>query len=398
MVNTQRKEEHWQEFRGGRSESPMNPQRGGRQEAYRERTGRRQTAGPQRTGTGREKSRPRQAGGNIYRGNSQRDSRRKRQEPGRRGEADRIYTREIRVEKAVSRKRKKRRRKKASFLGGCVKLMAGIAGTVLLFSLVFKVIEEPPWLDKKPVKEYPAEMESAVSTPQKSGGMLSREVEESLKGLAKEDDRVREILENSGNYPEQLLETLANNPETLDFVLDYPEKKDTSPADTIGDVKKGTVPFLLQWDERWGYREYGGGLLACTGCGPTCLSMVIAGLTGDNSITPYTVACYAQENGYYEAGAGTKWSLMSEGAARFGIQGREISPDESAVVRELDAGHPIICSMGPGDFTRAGHFIVLTGTKDGKIQVHDPNSRIRSGKLWEFDDLRRQMRNLWAFE
>ena len=41
-----------------------------------------------------------------------------------------------------------------------------------------------------------------------------------------------------------------------------------------------------------------------TGCGPTVLSMVVSGLTGDSSITPYVVARYAQENGYYVSGTG----------------------------------------------------------------------------------------------
>ena len=35
--------------------------------------------------------------------------------------------------------------------------------------------------------------------------------------------------------------------------------------------------------------------MALNGCGPTALSMVICGLTGDGTATPYTVAQYAQD-------------------------------------------------------------------------------------------------------
>ena len=118
----------------------------------------------------------------------------------------------------------------------------------------------------------------------------------------------------------------------------------------------------------------------------TALAMVAAGLTGDNSITPYKIASYAGANGYYVAGSGSSWSLMTEAALNFGVAGTEIALSESSVTEELNAGHPIICSMKQGDFTTDGHFIVLTGMADGKIQVHDPNSKERSSRTWDLCD------------
>ena len=56
----------------------------------------------------------------------------------------------------------------------------------------------------------------------------------------------------------------------------------------------------------------------------------------------------------------------------------------------------MICVMGPGDFTATGHFIVMTGLKDGLICVNDPNSRANSQKLWDFDQISDQIRNLWV--
>ena len=56
---------------------------------------------------------------------------------------------------------------------------------------------------------------------------------------------------------------------------DYKTKKDDNAAiDVSADVNAGEIPLFLQWDERWGYRSYGGDFLAVTGCGPTALSMV----------------------------------------------------------------------------------------------------------------------------
>ena len=223
------------------------------------------------------------------------------------------------------------------------------------------------------------------------GGLHSLEV------MALVNPKVREVLENREAYPEQLIKLLQNNEETVDFVLDYPEKKDTAPADTVGDIMQGEIPLLLQWDERWGYAYYADDMIAVNGCGPTAIAMVAAGLTGDNTITPYKVAQFAAENGYYAGDAGTSWSLMTEGARRFGICGEEMGLGESEIFSALENGHPVICSMRPGDFTTTGHFIVLTGVEDGKIRVNDPNSRGRSEKLWDYSRLEYQINNLWVY-
>ena len=215
--------------------------------------------------------------------------------------------------------------------------------------------------------------------------------------MALTDPKVREVVAHKDQYPEELIELLENNAETADFVLGYPEKKDTAPAETIGDVTQGEIPLLLQWDERWGYAYYADDMIAVNGCGPTAIAMVAAGLTGDNTVTPYKVAQFSAGNGYYAGDSGTSWSLMTEGAQQFGIYGEEMGLSEDEVFSALENGHPIICSMRPGDFTTTGHFIVLTGVEDGKIRVNDPNSRVRSGKLWDYSRLEYQINNLWVY-
>ncbi|WP_302163519.1 hypothetical protein [[Ruminococcus] torques] len=40
---------------------------------------------------------------------------------------------------------------------------------------------------------------------------------------------------------------------------------------------------------------------------------------------------------------------------------------------------------------------MLTKVENGKIKVNDPNSRIRSGQLWDYERLEPQIQNLWAF-
>lgn len=217
-----------------------------------------------------------------------------------------------------------------------------------------------------------------------------------LKTMTKKDQRIQTIRNNYENYPKSLLEMLTRNIEMLDFVLDYPSKQGKIYADTIGDLNQGTIPFLLQWDQRWGYGTYADTIIAVNGCAPTVLSMVIAGLTGDETITPYVIATYAETNGYYMEGVGSSWALISAAAQTYGITAEELALSQQAVFESLQSGNPIICSMLPGDFTTTGHFIVLVGIENGKIIVFDPNSIERSEKRWDYYDLEKQINNLWA--
>ena len=88
---------------------------------------------------------------------------------------------------------------------------------------------------------------------------------------------------------------------------------------------------------------------------------------------------------------------MTDGAVEFGVLGEELPLNERSIMSCLRNGIPVICSMRPGDFTTTGHFVVLVGTEEGKIRLHDPNSKVKSAKLWDYDTLARQINNLWAF-
>ena len=218
----------------------------------------------------------------------------------------------------------------------------------------------------------------------------------SLTEMSKEDSRINKIIKNIDTYPSELLEMLSRNPDMTDYALDYLNKKGEVTSDNIGEVIKGKFPLLLQYDERWGYGIYGDNVIAINGCGPTVLTMVIAGLTGRNDITPYDIAAFSEREGYYQE-EGTSWLLFTEGIKQYGITGENIPLSESIINENLIQGHPIICSMRKGTFTTTGHFILLTGVKDGKYIVNDPNSRERSNTLYSYDEISYQIKNIWSF-
>lgn len=196
-----------------------------------------------------------------------------------------------------------------------------------------------------------------------------------------------------GKYPQDLIALLETSPEAEAFVLNYPFRQETAP-DVTG-FGRDTVPLFLQWDPMWGYETYGSSYLAVTGCGPTALAMAGYYLTGEASMNPLDVARFAQQGGYYESGYGSSWTLISQGAVELGLNVRELPLVKQKMVSALDAGHPVILALGPGDFTTTGHYIVLTQATEAGFRVNDPNSPARSAQLWTYQQLEPQIRNIW---
>ncbi len=246
--------------------------------------------------------------------------------------------------------------------------------------------------EKREAKEA-SQMEDTKEKEKDSGKKKKKESEETPgEKLA----RVKKEAEEAG-YPAEIIELLSKNPETVDFVEHYGEKKDVPAAETVGEVVKGQIPQLIQWDERWGYAPYGTSTIAVSGCGPTCMSMIIAGLTGDSTVTPVKIAQYGMANGFINEENDTFWQLMEETGQNWGISCQEVNAAESSVAAELAAGHPIVCSVGPGDFTNNGHFIVLAGYADGNVTVYDPFSVANSEKTWEYAQIADQIIAMWMY-
>lgn len=198
-----------------------------------------------------------------------------------------------------------------------------------------------------------------------------------------------------GTWPQSLIDLLDRNPETEDFVLSYPDREELV-QEAFSWEGNGTVPLLMQWDTRWGYEKYGSDYLAITGCGPTCLAMAGLYLTGNETMRPDRIAEFAERNGYYASGYGSSWTLISEGGGKLGLSVTELPLVKKKITDALEAGNPVILAMGPGDFTSAGHYIVLTGVEEGLFRVNDPNSYANSEKLWSYEELESQIRNIWA--
>ena len=195
------------------------------------------------------------------------------------------------------------------------------------------------------------------------------------------------------SYPASLIDLLERNPETEEFVLNYPFREE-KPVDLSGYDTETGVPLFLQWDEQWGYLTYGSDCVGITGSGPMCLAMAgyyVSG--GAEKYSPDQVVSFVLKNGYCVKGNAEGWNLISRGGEAMGLTVKELPIVERKVADYLKNGDPVIASMSPGSFD---NYIVITGYRDGVITVNDPDSRANSEKEWVFAEISDQIRNLWV--
>ncbi len=199
--------------------------------------------------------------------------------------------------------------------------------------------------------------------------------------------------------PENVIEFGEKYPEAKEYVQNFTKYADKDlDMDVTAEMSASEIPLFIQWDKRWGYRNYGANYVGVAGCGPTCLAMVACGLKNDPELNPFVVATYASNEGFYTYGEGTSWSIMTEGARYYGLNVVSGNVSSDYIMANLSGQTPMICSMAPGDFTKTGHFIVLTGIDaNGKIVVNDPNSPKNSCKHWDVDSLVSQMKSIWTY-
>ena len=202
----------------------------------------------------------------------------------------------------------------------------------------------------------------------------------------------------------KILKLAAEEPAATTYIREWPElypaeDQNLKSPHAVTGKKTGphNIPQLYQWDPRWGYTVYSSTAFGMTGCCPTTLAMVYQGLTGKTDMTPYDMGVLAANDGYMSENEGTDAYFLINEAQGLGLNCYEIYLATESMMASLENGDVLIANVGPGDFTNDGHFIVITGLKDGKLIVNDPYSKQRSEKLWDPDEVMNQCKAVFAY-
>ena len=158
-----------------------------------------------------------------------------------------------------------------------------------------------------------------------------------------------------------------------------------------------------QYDARWGsvaYSAVGNAsqTIRSSGCGPTAMADILATWV-DGRITPRETAKWALEHGYRTPANGTAWEFFGAIAKAYGFARFTQTKSMAAARSALREGALVVASMGPGYWTKGGHYICLWKADDAYMYANDPASSVRKKqKLAAFEKQRKQFFIFWKRE
>lgn len=149
-----------------------------------------------------------------------------------------------------------------------------------------------------------------------------------------------------------------------------------------GNASLDNMVYYKQWDERWAAYPYGNGTIQSSGCGITCMAMIVATLA-DSTVTPPLMADLSMKNGGYVSGQGSAMPVVVAAAAKeYRLNYKSIGFDE--IETYIGNGAFVIwgCHTGYFSSSAAGHVMIIRGIQDGKLLLADPNREENNTKTF----------------
>ncbi len=168
-----------------------------------------------------------------------------------------------------------------------------------------------------------------------------------------------------------------------------------------------------QTDPRWAGKDYSAPgektTIGKAGCGPSCMAMVIATLA-DPKITPADTAAWALKKGYKAPNQGTYYSYFVPQGKAYGIEVEQVNKSDlrkagtaarqyhDKALQAIKDGHMVICCMGPGLWTKAGHYILWHEMEGSQALSNDPGSSRADRAKAPLPTLQSQVKFYWIIK
>lgn len=167
--------------------------------------------------------------------------------------------------------------------------------------------------------------------------------------------------------------------------------------------------YYMQTDAKWKNTPYAvsgeSATIGSAGCGPTSAAMVIATLK-DAKVTPVQTAAWSLAKGYKFLNQGTGYGYFVPQLKEYGIGCTRLNttnlyhmPSNSVhdtALAQLKAGNWLICCMGPGTWTKGGHYVLAYAYDNGKVSVNDPASTDANRAVNSWDVFKNEVKYYFA--
>lgn len=167
----------------------------------------------------------------------------------------------------------------------------------------------------------------------------------------------------------------------------------------------------LQTDPRWANLDYSAPgektTIGKSGCGPTAMAMVLATWV-DKCHNPVTECDWAKNNGFKANGQGTYYGYFEAVAKKHrlrcyrlnysSIYGNSKSAYHSQAKDAVDRGDLVIACMGPGNWTRSGHYVLVWKIDGNVIFINDPASTNPTRTRGAYSLFRQQVKYYFVIE
>lgn len=165
-----------------------------------------------------------------------------------------------------------------------------------------------------------------------------------------------------------------------------------------------------QSDSKWGALSYAvdgeSSTIKSAGCGPTAMASVLAALVSPY-IDPITTASWARQHGYKVYKSGTSYSFPEAIGKEYGLEVKRINTvnaygkvsdgSHEKAKRALIEGKWVLACMGPGNWTKSGHYILVYNFNqaDETVDIMDPASAAAARVHNKFSLLKSQAKYYW---
>lgn len=120
-----------------------------------------------------------------------------------------------------------------------------------------------------------------------------------------------------------------------------------------------------------------------SGCGPTAMADIVA-TWWDKRITPVEMCALAVSAGFRTENSGTAWGFFKYVAKKYSASNFIQTSSYTTAEKAVKNGAYVVCSVGPGVWTKNGHYICWWKVDDTYVYICDPggssSARAKSNK------------------